>query len=335
MAIKAAVIEKDSRFLDRLTAVFAKNYADKLEIYPYTDPEVALSTLEFVTPDILIADESIRIAAEDLPAECALAYFVSSVGTDRVDGHRAICKFQRAELIYKQIAGIVSDRGDSKFVTFSSPAGGVGVTTAAAAFALRVASKGHSVLYLDLNAYGSPSLFFRGKGEYRFGDVLHTLIHKDANLTELLFRATRKDPRGVSFFCESEPSCVYPSLDAEAISRLLRELRILASFDYIVVDIPFELLLRQRDLWESASATVLLADATEQAQSKLTRGYHALLQEGFSSELCLLTNRCNSFPMRAPELSERKDLGQIPVLNEDGSRCIAAVATLDLFDTLI
>ena len=115
MAIKAAVIEKDSRFLDRLTAVFAKNYADKLEIYPYTDLEVALSTLEFVTPDILIADESIRIAAEDLPAECALAYFVSSVGTDRVDGHRAICKFQRAELIYKQIAGIVSDRGDSKF----------------------------------------------------------------------------------------------------------------------------------------------------------------------------------------------------------------------------
>ncbi len=336
MVIKVAVLEQDPRFSDRLIAVFSKKYSDKLEFYPFTDLEVARSSLEFVKPDILIADETLRIPNGSLPKGCALAYFVSSVGTDQVDGHRAICKFQRAELIYKQIVGIVSDKSDSKFICFTSPVGGVGASTAAAAFALRLASQGSRVLYLDLDAFGCPSLFFRAEGEYSFGDVLHTLVHKDKNLTDLLVHASRKDPRGVSFFCEAAPSCVYPALDTEAISRLLRELRIIAAFDYIVVDIPFCKLLHQKDLRERSAATVLVADATEQAQRKLARGYFTLRQENFDSALYLLTNRCSSLPLRTPELSELKDLGRIPVISAtDSNKRLASIAALELFDTLI
>lgn len=331
MAIKVAVLEQNPRFLDRLTAVFSKNYADKLEVYPFTDLEVATSSLEFVKPDILLLDESLRIPEGALPEDCALAYFVNSVSVDQLEGRRAICRFQRAELIYKQIVGILSDQGESKFIPFTSPVGGAGVSTAAAGFALRLASQGKRVLYLDLDAYACPSVFFRAEGEYSFADVLHTLLHKDKNLTELLLHASRRDARGVSFFCESDR--VYPELDAEAISRLLRELRVIATFDYIVVDIPFRLLLKQKDLWERASATVLVADDTDSAQRKLRRGYFALRQEGFASELCLLTNRCEGFPMHAPELSECKDLGQIPVFESENR--LAAVASLALFDTLI
>ncbi len=352
MVMKVAVIEKDPRFLDRLTAVFSRNYSDKLEIYPFTDPEVAISTVQFVKPHILIADESIRIPHSSLPADCALAYFVSAVGTDKVDGHRAICKFQRVELIYKQLVGILSDRSNSapgssggfetKFVTFTSPVGGVGVSTTAAAFALRLASLGHNVLYLDLDAYSCPSLYFRGEGDYTFGDVLHTLVHKDGNLTELLVHATRKDPRGVSYFCQASPSSVYPSLTPEAISRLLRELRIISAFDYIVVDIPFAKFLRQEDLWERSMGIVLLTDATEGSQLKLARGYFALLREAtakeasIDSDLFLLTNKCNAFPMGIHELSHLRELGQIPFISpSDIAGQLSSMASLPLFDALI
>jgi len=351
MIVKVAVIEKDPRFLDRLTTVFSKNYSDKLEIYPFSDSEVALSTLQFVKPHILIADESIRIPRSSLPADCALAYFVSDVSTDRVDGHRAICKFQRAELIYKQLVGILSDSADStslsrdaetKFVTFTSPVGGVGVSSTAAAFALRLASQGHNVLYLDLDPYGCPDLYFHGEGNYTFGDVLHTLIHKDGNLTELLGHATRKDPRGVSYFCEAPSTVIYPTMDTEAISRLLRELRIIAAFDYIVVDIPFDRFLMQEDLRDRATGTVLVTDATEGSQLKLARGYAALCQQvsaqdaSAGSEVFLLTNRCNSFPMRLAELSSLQELGQIPFLPQsDTAGQLSSMASLPVFDALI
>ncbi len=353
MVIKVAVIEKDPRFLDRLTAVFSKNYANKLEIYPFADPEVALTTLQFLRPNILIADESIRIPVKSLPDDCALAYFVSAVSTDQIDGHRAICKFQRAELIYMQIIGILSDNTNSatytkqqnpetKIVTFTSPAGGVGVSTAAVAFSLKIASLGHRVLYLDLDAYSCPGLYFRGEGDYTFGDVLHTLVHKDGNLTELLVHATRKDPRGVSYFCESDPSAVYPVLTSEDVSRLLRELRIITAFDYIVLDIPFAKFLCQADLWEKSAGIVFLTDATEQAQLKLIRGYHTLLREAsekgtdLGSGLFLLNNKCRTFPMRIHELSALKDLGHIPFIpDNDPMIRLSSIASLSLFDSLI
>lgn len=353
MVIKVAVIETDSRFLDRLTTVFSKNYADKIEIYPFTDPEVALSTVQFVKPNILIADESIRLPQKSLPTDCALAYFVSSVSTDQVDGHRAICRFQRAELIYKQIMGILSDEAGSaaykdvknsetKIITFTSPVGGVGVSTTAAAFAMRIASQGRKVLYLDLDPYSCPGLYFRGNGEYTLGEVLDTLVHKNGNLTELLVNASRRDPRGVSFFCESAPSTVYPPLTPESISRLLRELRVIAAFDYIVVDIPFSLFLQQEDLWARSSAVVLMTDTTEQSQFKLTRGYFTLIHETkknesvLDSELYLLTTKCNAFPMGCHELSALQDLGHIPFIAEiDTQTRLASIASLPIFDALL
>lgn len=353
MIIKVVIIETDPRFLDRLTTVFSKNYADKIEVYPFTDPEVALSTLQFVKPNVLIADESIRIPQKSLPADCSLAYFVSSVSTDQVDGHRAICRFQRAELIYKQIMGILSEESNSatykdvkdsetKIITFTSPSGGVGVSTTAAAFSLRIASQGHSVLYLDLDPYGCPGFYFSGDGNYTFGDILHTLVHKDGNLTELLVNASRKDPRGVSFFCHSSSSTVYPPLAPEAIARLLRELRVIATFDYIIVDIPFSIFLHQDDLRTRSSGIVLLTDATEQSQFKLTRGYFTLLQDSAAKEsLCdstlyLLTTKCNSFPARIHQLSDLQDLGQIPFIPQaDNKSRLSSIATLPLFDTLI
>lgn len=332
MAIKVAVLAQDTRFLDRLTAVFTKNYSDRVEIYPFTELDVALSSLEFIKPELLLADEDIRVPDSTLPEDCALAYFVSSVSTDRVDGHRAVCKFQRAELICKQIVDIVTDKAESNFIVFSSPAGGVGTSTAAAAFALRLASQGRRVLYLDLDTYGCPSAFFRGEGEYTLGDVLHTLVHKDRNLTELLIHSSRTDAHGVSFFCEAAPECVYPALNTEAISKLLRELRVIAAFEYIVVDLPFCKLLRQKDLWE-CGATVLVADDTQAAQCKLARGYFALRAEGFASVPYLLTNRCEGFAVRIPELSGLRDAGQIPVLESE--KRLASIAALPLFDTLL
>lgn len=37
MKIKVALLDKDKEYLDRLTGVFNTKYADKLEVYSFTD----------------------------------------------------------------------------------------------------------------------------------------------------------------------------------------------------------------------------------------------------------------------------------------------------------
>ena len=46
MKIKLAILEKDQSYLNRIVSVFGTKYADKFQIYSFTDMDVAFSTLE-------------------------------------------------------------------------------------------------------------------------------------------------------------------------------------------------------------------------------------------------------------------------------------------------
>ena len=46
MKIKLAILEKDQGYLTKIVSVFSTKYADKFEIYSFTDKEVALAHLE-------------------------------------------------------------------------------------------------------------------------------------------------------------------------------------------------------------------------------------------------------------------------------------------------
>ena len=358
MKLKVAIVEKDSRFLDRLVGILSKNYADQLEIYPYTDPEVALSTLEFMKINILIAEESFHILPSSFPKDCVLTYFVSDISQDTCQGQRAICKYQRAELIFKQIIGVYTEASncnfagngkgaDTKTIVFTSPIGGVGVSTAAAACALRFANSGKRILYLDLDDFGCPGLFFHGDNTLHIGDILSTLRNKNsdlknANLADLLDRAVCKDSSGVFFYSEAPDDSVWPALSSEEISKLLRELRIIGTYDYLILDIPFTKIRGQVDIMDKTKQIVLLSDSTERSYYKLPRAYQAFICDTHSDEACaapehlLLFNQSSGFQRVHPILSELKTLGSIPLMQiEDCRNLIARIASMELFDVLI
>ena len=48
MKIKLAILEKDQSYLNKIVTVFSTKYSDKFEMYSFTDPSIALSTLENV-----------------------------------------------------------------------------------------------------------------------------------------------------------------------------------------------------------------------------------------------------------------------------------------------
>lgn len=166
MKIKLALLEQDQGYLNRIAMVFSTKYADKLEIYSFTNREIAMEALESARIDVLVAGSTFEIDADALPRRCGFAYFVESADIEAYKGQRAICKFQKADLIYRQILSIYSEvagsvsglkMGDDlcKVIAFTSPCGGTGTSSIAAAYALRAAAEGRKTLYLNLEKFGS------------------------------------------------------------------------------------------------------------------------------------------------------------------------------------
>ena len=161
MKIKLAILENDSNYLNRMVVAFNTRYADKLEIYSFTSYDVALEALTSSKIDVLVASDYFNVDSKKLPPRCGFAYLVDSPDIDNVREQRAICKFQKADLIYKQILSIYSENAEnmskiklsedgSKLITFSSPCGGTGTSSVAAACAVNYAKRGKKVLYFNL-----------------------------------------------------------------------------------------------------------------------------------------------------------------------------------------
>ena len=132
MKIRVAVLDNDSVYLDRFVSAFSARYADKVELYSFTDPEIALNTLASNRIDVFVASENFTIDLNAIPSKCVFAYFVDSTGIDSFNNCSAICKFQKADLIYKQFLSLYSEKAggisslkldddSTKVIVFSSP----------------------------------------------------------------------------------------------------------------------------------------------------------------------------------------------------------------------
>ena len=353
MKIKLAILEMDRSYLSRVVSVFGTRYADKLEIYSFTDPEVALATLGTAKIDVLVASDAFEIDTSKLPNRCAFAYLVDSYGVDTINDERVICKFQKADLIYKQILSAYSEKASSimgftpgadkgTIVAFASPAGGVGTSTVAASCALHYARSGHSVLYLNLETFGSADLFFQGDGIYDMSDLIFTLKSKKSNLYLKLESCVKRDNRGVSFY--SQPKIVLDRLElteAEMIT-LLNELKLGGEYDYIVLDLDFSLSRSALDLYRQAQAIVMVSDGTEASNMKINRAYEALATIDGNADAPLLSRMSvlyNRFSSKGGQMAQNENLrtiGGVPVYAGGSTeQILEQVSAMNMFDKLL
>jgi cellulose biosynthesis protein BcsQ len=287
MKIKVAILGTDQNYLNRIVAVFNTKYSDKLETYSFTDEKSAMSTIDITKIDVFIAGETFEIDTKKLPQRCGFAYFVDSAEIEQLREQKTIYKFQKADLIYKQILSIYSEntaniagiRMDSeksaKLVSFATPCGGVGSSTMAAAFATKLSLLGKRTLYLNMEQFGSADTFFSGEGQSNFGDVIYALKSKKVNLGMKLESTVKKDPCGVFFYSSAQTALNMNEMNEEDIQKLLNDLRISGSYDYIVLDADFGFDKRFRELVKQSSSIVLVSDGSQISNQKLLRAYQA------------------------------------------------------------
>lgn len=302
MRIRLAVLETDISYLKRLTAVFETRYADKVEVHSFSDPKIALSSLESAKIDMLVASDAFDIHVESLPKRCGFAYLVDSPDVTTVRNRHAICKFQRVEQIFKQILSLYSETAgdmaefkpendDCLVVIFSSPCGGTGTTTVAAASARVFAASGKRVLYLNLEKFGSSESFFQAEGPFTMSDVIFALKNKKSNFSLKLESCVKRDACGVSFYAPVTVALDMLSVKAEEYVRLITELQWTGSYDVIVADIDFALDAEMLKCYAVAHSIVWVGDGSEISNQKILRAYRSLSVLEDQGE-CRLLNRC-------------------------------------------
>lgn len=352
MKIKVALLDSDVRYLNRIVAAFHAKYAEKLEIYSFTQAEGLSAALENNKIDVLIASDACETALENLPKRCGLAYFVENHDIETVKGKPAICKFQKADLIYKQIISIYSENVSEVFgvkisdeacnlTAFVSPSGGVGTSTLAAAYAVACARSGKSVLYLNLEVFGAADSFFHAEGQFDMSDIIYALKSRKGNIALKIESCVKQDETGVYFFSQPRMALDVMELDTNEVISLLKELRISGKFQTIVLDMGFGLDSTTLELYKNVSRFILVGDGTEISNAKLLRAYEALvaLEQGMdmpiSGKMSILYNKFSNKTGRLLEGLDIKALGGAPRFEHASARQILMqLAGMDIFDKI-
>ena len=287
MKIRLAILEADEGYLRRIVAAFNTKFPDKLEIYSFTDRDTALQSLAAAKIDVFVASESFEIDPTQIPKRCGFAYFVDSADVELLNNQPTICRFQKADLIYRQILSIYSDHAGTftelklnnegcRVITFASPGGGGGSSIMAAACALHFAAQGSKTFYLNLESFGSADDFFSGPGQFDLSDVIYALKTRKANLAMKLESCVKQDPRGVCFLSSPKLALDMMELTNEEVLRLIHELRVSSDYQYLIIDTSFDLRKETLKILHQANAVVLVGSGNTTSNTKLRRAIKAL-----------------------------------------------------------
>lgn len=352
--IKLAILESDKNYLEKIMTVFNSTFHDKLEVFSFTDKDTALNVLASSRIDVFIASEDFHIETDQLPGRCAFAYFTESNGLDTLYDQRTICKFQKAELIYKEILSIFSEKsggiigykkdglGEVSILTFLSSSGGTGSSTAAAACAMHLSKQGKKVLYLNIEQFGCANLFFNAEGQYHLGDVLFAIKSKKSNLILKLEGTVKQDISGVYFY----ESCKLPldvyEIKEEDITKLLDELEIAGTYDYIVVDMNLSFHPVSLAIMKRSKGLVFVTDGTYIAGAKNERVFQSLEILDNQNDWMLmkkahiLYNKTNHTPDKQLNPREVSTLGIVPYYQGTDHKQIAKlISSMNLFEQLM
>lgn len=352
--IRLAILDRDQDYLSRFTAVFGTKFADTYEVHSFTDAAIAIGALDANKIDVFIADDAFDIDASVLPRRCSFAYLVDSNGVDSVKGQRAICRFQRSDLIDKQIkniysenpavtrSGLIAENRATNVLIFSSPSGGAGTSSATAACALHFASAGRRALYLNLEKFGCADVFFSGDLAFGMSDVIYALRSGKTNLSMKLASCVKQDMTGVYFYSQAKSALDMFELTDSDIIRLMNELIASGLYDYIIIDMDFGIGEEYLRICRQANILVWVGDGSETSNAKIQRAYQALVikeqndDESFLDRICLFYNKFGSETGRMLENIGLRCIGGSQIyVHATARQIMTQLASKDIFDKII
>lgn len=359
MKIKLAILDSDRNYLEKMRSAFVRRYSDEIEFYVFTTKNAALETLGTSKIDVFLLNKSMDVSAEEIPSGCLYAYLSDVAGIDSYNNKPVICKFQRMDLIYRQILGVCAENkkvipgvkfsdNEGKIILFVGAGGGMGTSSVAAACAVRFAEKKKKVMYLNLQKLSGADLYFSGEGQKCMTDLIMSLQDPEANLRVQLQSWVREDASGVCFFAQAKNPLDMMELDGEDMLRLITELKFSGGYDYLILDADLSLDKAMMTICGAADEIVLVGDHSRESSLKAERALDALKVLDRNSDAPLLDrmsviyNRVGSeveMDINEPNI---RVLGGVGIFKSDKTRKISKnekviemLATMDMFDKIM
>lgn len=352
MKIKAAILDSDIEFMNRLTKVFQQKYADRINISIFSSEDMLYQSLEENHVDIVLAEQSIRLEKERIPDGITVGCLSIVPEADEIEGISAICKYQRAEAIYKMMLKLYAEgasnvklkksRADIRIVLFTSAQGGSGTSSAAAAYVLRKIADKKKVFYLNLEKFGDSNLYFQGTSKLSFSDVIYFLKSRKGNLPMKLESAVQTDSSGVDFFNSSRNAYDLFELSDEEVQLLIQGISQIAKYEEIVVDLSGDMTERMIMLMRDyADRVVYVADGSPTGNGKFERFCEAVRVMEQRQKCSILDKTCLLYSRYSSKNSVRLESAAIPVVGGihrfeglKGSELVREIAQIDALDLI-
>lgn len=351
MKIKLALLDNNPVYLNRVVPMLNNRFANELEIYSFTDIEGALHCLDEKKIDVFLSSDSFKIDFNKIPKKCGFAYLVENLDIDSINNIKAVCKFQKGEIIYKQVLSIYSEHvpnitglssvenGAMKTIVFTSPCGGVGTTTAAVACSISLATKGYRVLYINGEVFGDSDMFFSCDGQFDFSDVIYAIKSNKTNRAMKLQSTVKQDVTGVYYYSSVKIALDMMEMHAEDYAVLQNELKALGDYDYVVMDMEFPKVQSEFKFFESCNSIVIVTDGSETTESKIEKALESVQILDSQSDISMLPRMCllkNKMAVNDIAQHEIRTLGAVPMYQSvHPSQMARQISLSNLFDQLL
>ena len=229
-----------------------------------------------------------------------------------------------------------SESSKGEMIVFTSPAGGTGCSTIAAACSIHCAKAGKKTLYLNLNPFDNPEIWFSGNGKTGMSDLVYAVKSRNSNFSVKVESCLRKSEEGVFFFGECEQSLDIIELDNADKEFMISGLRESGLFDVIVLDIPFDLEMDTMKLIEPSMTILWINDGRRSSASKIQNAYAAFKvidnDTLCSNKIRVLNNKYRQKEYRSAAGVPK--VGEIEFITADGIK-VEELAQNTFFDKLV
>ncbi|MDE5965222.1 MAG: AAA family ATPase [Lachnospiraceae bacterium] len=339
MKIRVAVLDMDLRYLNKIISFFNNQYSDKVEIFGFSDEEVLLKEIKNMNVDILLLPHSLAEILTHLPDKTAPVFMVEGHDVSDIGEYATVCKYQKASNIYKKLLAVYSENTEYEFVNnagedvcrmiaFCNVAGGVGNTTVALAYAMKLAASNRRVFYMDLQAFSKVSVFLSGDVQESLSNVLYSIKSKKKNVWLSIESSISRDVSGIDYLKETTTALDLLEMTDDEASVIMDELVKSELYDYILVDVPFALSGYPMNILKKAQKIIWVSNGTNTVNGKLLRAFQAvsILDEQKKTTLSARTRIVyNGFSSRTGKIIDEqiiKNMGGIPKFANGSERQI-------------
>ena len=279
MKIKLLIATGDYDYAEHLSDRISGYHADSFDVSVCLKAELFQDMLTARKYDIALLEPSWASETDLGPVQLpVLMWTGEDVASETNRVMKKTAKYQRisdmTSGLLQQFALLSADeRGNDPVKTSItavwSPAGGVGKTTVALAYAVKKAAGGQQTMYLNLEPFSGAGVYFPESGT-SISAVFELLENNEGNVKTMLRGIRRQDSdTGVFYFNRPNNFDDINILSADNVGSLVTACAAIA--DELVVDLPCQCDERTRKVLGLADRVLIVTDQLEHVQAKLSQ----------------------------------------------------------------